>query len=214
MQFHQCSHAQGWKRMMPSHRLQGYWLQSGLGQPSKQNKKRQKNPMILKAKVFHLLLGMIQLSPLTPGQCWHGSAAVTAGKVTHPFSQQHSPANHPLHCSAKPQHPQEGTITSGSHRLSPPPSPHGRDNWYQQHHTPPSRLTTAGTSICQCLSPQVIRLLCSGDSQLEYGGSCSHVLVPRSDFSSTSSPDPMAVATVWAGHFPAPGGSPRGDAPH
>lgn len=131
--------------MMPSHRLQGYWLQSGLGQPSKQNKKRQKNPTILKAKVFHLLLGTIQLSPLTAGRCWHGPAAVTAGKVTHPFSQQHSPANHPLHCSAKPQHSQEGTITSGSHRLSPPSSPHSRDNWYQQHHTPPSSLTTAGT---------------------------------------------------------------------
>ena len=39
-QLDQSSHAQGWKRMMPLHKLQDYWLHSG--QMSKENKKRQK----------------------------------------------------------------------------------------------------------------------------------------------------------------------------
>lgn len=40
--------------------------------------------------------------------------------------------------------------------VSCPPHLHPtRDNWYQQPHTPPGSLTMVGTSICQCLSPQV-----------------------------------------------------------
>lgn len=39
-QLDQSSHAQRWKRMMPLHKLQEYRLQSGLGQMSKENKKR------------------------------------------------------------------------------------------------------------------------------------------------------------------------------
>lgn len=51
------------------------------------NVQREQKTKNINAKVFHLLLGLIQLSPLTPGGCWHELAAVAAGKVTLLFSQ-------------------------------------------------------------------------------------------------------------------------------
>ena len=88
----------------------------------------------MKAKVFQLLPGLVQLCPLTPGGQREGPMSAAAGKVACPFSQQHSITNHPLHCSAKPLHSRETTITNGlelspevsSHGLPLPSSPHSR----------------------------------------------------------------------------------------
>lgn len=46
------------------------------------------------------------------GQC-EGPTAAAAWKVARPFSQHHSTTDHPLHCSAKPPHSGETTITGG-----------------------------------------------------------------------------------------------------
>lgn len=46
---------------------------------------------------------------------------MAAGKVTHPFCQQHSPAIHPLHCSAKSECSQETTMGAvGCHPIFTP----------------------------------------------------------------------------------------------
>lgn len=131
----------------------------------------------MKAKVFQLHLGMIQLSPLTPGGCWHGPASVTAGKVTHPFP--HSTALQTTHCIA--------LQSLSIHRKPPPPvgamgcHPHlhptaGITGTSNPSH-PQAASPRQGHQICHCLSPQLIRLLWFGDSPQEGGGSCSHVLV-------------------------------------
>lgn len=127
-----------------------------------------------------------------------------------PAAQQYKPPT-ALLCKAPALEGKQ--LTSGlelipemsSHVLPPPSSSHSthRDNWYQQHLTPLSCITTAGkTNLPALKATQIVGLLWPGASQLGYGGSCSNKLVPWSDFSSISQPRPCGNGHCLGRAFP------------